>query len=475
MCPGLGLEHSQQLELTPEVREGIEIMAMPIMELRSLVLNKAMGNPFLRFDETFQSHSDTSPQAPKEEGSAEKELEDEGSFQQGVDPGAWDGSWGASVSESDGFFASDPFDDLSRTPDDGSSLESAMLDQLKLELRSKTDIAIAEHLLEGIDDAGYLRADTDIIADILQVDPDRVESVLEVMRTECVPAGIGARSLQERLLSQLHSENLDDDLTRIIVENHLDELASGNFSKIAKRLGVSSGEVKDSLEKIRKLDPHPTSAFDRATPISYPEVMVIGEPGSWSVKMRKGLLPKIVIDEDYEGLLNDTKSPLEGAEKMQSLLREANGFIRAIDMRRTSIYSIARAIVEAQSDFFDQGVSGLHPLTMVEVASITGLSESTVSRVANSVTMDTPRGIIGMRYFFHSKVGANLISDGTSSFAVKQAIKDLVDAEDPHHPLSDTKIVELLSEKGMDVSRRTVNKYRTALGILSSSKRRVYD
>ncbi len=474
MSPGLGLEQSQQLELTPEMRMGIEIMAMPVMELRALIANIAMSNPFLKLDDGYLSHNADASTSVKMRDESQSDSIEEDSWEHGVEAGVWDSTWSSTSSNSDSRYQADPEDTFSRTADDRSCLESVMLEQLKLDLRDPMDIKIAEYLMNGIDDAGYLRMDTDIAADVLGTSPDRVEFVLCKLQRECTPAGIGARSLQERLLAQLISAGEDDSTTRKIVENHLERLASGNLQAIANTLGISTGEVKHSLEKIRHLDPHPTSEFDRATPTMMPEVMVIGSQGDWHIKVRKGLLPQVMIDHSYTDLLDSQALGAESIRKMKELVREAKGFIRAIDLRKTSVIAIACAIIEKQASFFDVGIPGLRPLTMAEVADATGLSESTVSRVANSITMDTPRGIISMRYFFHSGIGANPTGDGASSMAVKAAIQELVDAEDKHHPLSDTKLMELLNERGMPVSRRTVNKYRTALGILSGSKRKVY-
>lgn len=458
MCPGLGLEQSQQLELTPEVREGIEIMAMPVLDLRSLIYNRAMSNPFLKLDESAHLNHDFQDSRPS---LAESDPYQRHSIQQ--------------AQQDTASYDSDPEETLSRTTDNKASLETVMMEQLLLDLRDPLDIAIAEQLMTGIDENGYLHMDTDIVADLLGASPDRVELVLKKLQTDCTPSGIGARTLQERLIAQLAALNENDDTTCKIIENHLERLAEGSLQQIASALRISVNEVRRSLEKIRRLDPHPAASFDCSVPMMLPEVVVIGDTGSWSIKMRKGLLPRVLLDTSYSDALDDARFDKQAVAKMRNLMREAEGFIHAVDLRKAAIIAVSAEIVERQSDFFDGGISKLHALTMLEIASATGLSESTVSRVVNSISMDTPRGIIQMRYFFHSGVGASLSQEATSSLAVKQAIQELVDAEDKRHPLSDTKIVELLNERGMNASRRTVNKYRTALGILSSSKRKAYE
>ena len=428
MCPNLVLEQVQQIQLTPEVRIGVQIMAMSVLDLRALMMGAAMENPFLRIEDPPHDQH-----APLEE-----------------------------------------FESLAaRTPDKESSLEVELLTQLMMDLRSPLDRAIARMLMNGIDERGYLRMDTDIVADMLGTHPNRVETLLKKLQTECTPAGIGARSLQECLLAQLISANDDDDLTRSIIENHLPALAEGRIQQIASALKTTPAMVRRSMDKIRRLDPHPAARFDRSSPTALPEAVVVRHEGTWAVKVRTGLLPNVMLDRGYADALDDPVIDVHAAARMRELLREAQGFIRAVDLRKAAVISITNAVVQHQSGFFSNGIAALKPLAMADVAQMTGLSESTVSRVAN--TLDTPKGIISLRYFFHSGVGGSLTHDDASSLAVKQAIQELVDTEDKRHPLSDAKLVTLLAERGMDVSRRTVNKYRTALGILSTTKRKTYE
>lgn len=429
MCPSLGLEQVQQIQLTPEVRVGVQVMAMPVLDLRALITDRAMENPFLSMEDPLGEAA-----LPAEE-----------------------------------------FESLAaRTPARENSLEAELHTQLMMDLRTPLDRDIARMLLSGIDERGYLRMDTDIVADVLETHPNRVERVLKKMQTECTPAGIGARSLQECLVAQLAAAGDDDALTRTIVESHLPQIAQGRIQHVAAVLGVEAAEVQRSLEKIRHLDPHPAACFERDGSMALPEVVVVEAANGWAIKVRKGLLPKIMIDQHYADALDDPTINGRTVAKMRELLREAEGLIKAVDLRRAAVVSIADAVVQHQSRFFSEGASGLRPLAMADVAQMTDLSEATVSRVANSITLATPQGILGLRYFFHSGVGGTSLQEDASSLAVKQAIRELVDAEDKEHPASDAKLVALLAERGMAVSRRTVNKYRTALGILSTSKRRVY-
>lgn len=430
MCPSLGLEQVQQIQLTPEMRVGIQVMALPVLDLCAMLTDKAMENPFLKMEEP--AHETHEPLEAFETIAA-------------------------------------------KTPNAEDSLEISIMTQLMMELRDDLDAQIAQMLISGIDERGYLRMDTDIVADTLGTDPNRVERILQKMQTECSPAGIGARSLQECLIAQLTAEGDDDRLTRLIIESYLPDLADGRIQHVASALGVNAREVQRALKRIQRLDPHPAARFTRDEPLSLPEVVVMRNGDEWAIKMRTGLLPRVMLDEGYMSLLDEHLIDKRTAAKLRDMMREAQGLIRAVDLRKAAVISIADAVVRHQQDFFDEGPAGLKPLAMADVAQMTALSEATVSRVANSVTLDTPKGILDLRYFFHSGVGGADRSEDASSLAVKEAIKELVDDEDKRKPLSDGSLVDLLAERGMSVSRRTVNKYRTALGILSRSKRKSYE
>lgn len=473
MCPSLGLEQVQHIQLTAEVQQGIEVMAMPIADLHDLICNRAMDNPFLKIEESEQ-------RAPDERGGAsitdarEREAIEEEAWSCGVEAGVWDAAW---MGRQPSWRAddTDPDEVIARTADDRVSLEVGIMQQLAMDLRDPLDLRIAEHLLCGLDERGYLRMDTDIVADVLDTDPNRVERVLAKMQTGCTPAGIGSRSLQECLIAQLVAAGEDDAIIRKAIECHLPALAEGRLSHVASALGISSAEVKRAFERIRHLDPHPAAIFERACPPAIPEIEVIKDEGRWAARVRSGMIPRMMLDEEYVALFDGRVLDKSAAARMREMMREAQGLIRAVDMRKAAVISIATAVIDHQQAFFDVGPAGLRSLAMADVAYLTELSESTVSRVANSVTMDTPRGMLSLRYFFHSGVGGSATEEDISSLAVKQAIQELVDAEDKRAPLSDAKLVDLLSERGMSVSRRTVNKYRTALGILSRAKRRTYE
>ncbi len=458
---GIDVSSSQHLHITPTLKLGIQIMAMSSLELQGFLAGALSENPFLTFAE--------------EDGEALKQGEaafDEVPVRQrpsetGPDP-----------------FASFELRELPQSPDElldtmpqrSGSLEQSLYEQLCLELHRDKDLEIARHLIFGLDERGYLFIDTATLATGLSVTQDHVEWVLKKLQTECTPAGIGARSLPERLIAQLEAVGDADPLARHIIGTRLEELADGRFARIAGELHIPVAEVKEIFERLRKLDPNPANMADGLRRCILPEIEVFQQRGRWKVRVKEGAFPQVLIDQALVDAIDPSAMDKASARRMMALLHGAEGVIRAVDLRRASLIAVSATVVDAQAAFFSEGPTGMRPLTMLEVATEAEVSEATVSRIAQHAFLETPRGTLPLRGFFTSGVGAasNASGEDASAVAVKQAIQQIVDAEDKAHPVSDAQIVDALEERGMNVSRRTVNKYRTALGILSRSKRRKY-
>ncbi len=478
MHQGLIVEQSQRIQLTAEVRQGIAVMAMSALELREYVRNRMEENPFLvRADESDDASWDGA-------GPRSRDADDapwDGSARPGCDAGdaAWERGAEAADWEADRFglpaaFGADDDPDgiFGRCARDEACLEEQIERQVAMELRDPVDLTIAARLLEGLDERGYLRLDTDIVADQLRVTPNRVERVLHVMQTCCEPAGIGARSLQECLVAQLQARGDEDAAVRRIVEEHLADLAAGRLPHVAACVGVSPADVRRALDVIATLDPRPGSRFVRAAPAVRPEAAIVAAQDGYEARMDEGLLPRVVVDGTYRDLAHRQRADGKTLRLLDAMLHEAEGVVHAVDLRRATVLALAALIAREESAFFDEGLAAMRPLTMAKAARRVGVSEATVSRVVNGTFLDTPRGVLEMRYFFHSGVAG--VDGETSSLAVKQAIRDLVAAEDPARPLSDADLAEALARQGVEVSRRTVNKYRCALGIPSQARRRAY-
>lgn len=444
MHQGIVLEQSQHLQMTPELYTGIAIMAMPAFELIGFIQNAVFDNPFLKPIENIRDYTET----PSRDGESTR-------FNRATfDPDALEGR--------DSFY---------NTADNAECMEQSILRQISLELREPKDLEIAERLVYGLDECGYLHLDTDILADQMGVFPDRVEWVLKKMQTCCVPAGMAARSLQECLVAQLEAKDVADPVARVIAESHLEDLAKGRLHQIADALGVRPAEVERASEIIRGLNPCPIEAFDIVDIPAIPELTVAKSDGEWAVFPNDEVLPELVLDGEMVQTARESGLKGDASKRIRECIHQAERLVSAVELRKASMLSIAASIVSRQQDFFDAGAAGLHPMTMAEIADASDLSESTVSRICNGVYVNSPQGVVPLRYFFTSAVRGSTCAE-VSSAAVKQAIKELVGDEDKAAPLSDARLVELLYDRGMDVSRRTVNKYRTALGILPRSKRK---
>ena len=478
MFQGVGLEQVTRLTLTPEVRQGIEVMAMSAVELSEYLENRADDNPFLIRAEEAPSRSYEAPFDPdggegwdeprRQRPSLEAEAADEHPWAEG--PSA-SGEWAALAEGAPfrGGLADGAEGRLAREE----CLEVRLYRQLALELRDPQDLAIARQLVASLDEAGYLDAPLAAIAEAAAAEVGRVRQVLRIMQVSCEPAGLGARSLQERLVAQLASQGHRDALAYRLVRSHLEDLAAGRLSHAAAALSASLAQVKEAYELIRSLDPHPAVGLGFTTHYVRPEVAIVEGREGYEVRPSGRTLPRVLLNRDYVAAMEGQRQAPGASQELLRLLREAQGLMTAVEHRQAAVLAMAAVIAERQAGFFRHGVAELRPLTMAEMAAACGVSESTVSRVANGLFMATPQGLLEMRFFFHSSVGGPA-SQGASSKAVKHRIRQLVAAEDPRRPLSDGQLVEALADEGIVVSRRTVNKYRTTLGILSQSKRRTY-
>lgn len=487
MYQGIGLEQSPQITLTPEMRQGIEIVAMSAQELGEYLKNRLGDNPFLMAaDESACDGPGGLGPSAAGFGPEEGFEGDDGLSGAPVAPPPGQKGWGPdddwSAAEehpadrsraretSSGSFAADEVAARSASPEEG--LEVQLYQQMAMELRSAEELTIARHLLASLDEDGYLGIPLERLAQGIPAPVAQVRHVLRVMQVSCEPAGLGARNLAERLAAQLAARGSRNMVAYRLVRSHLEDLAQGRLSHAAAALGVPLPAVKEAYELIRTLEPHPAVRFSSSSTYIQPEVAIIEGPNGYEVSMDDRMLPRVLLNREYAAAMEGQSQARGVSHELVRLLREAEGLMSAVEHRRAVICAMAAAIAEAETPFFQAGMVALRPLTMAEVAQEVGVSESTVSRVANGLYLDTPQGVLEMRFFFHSSVGGD--GEGVSSLAVKEAIRQLVEAEDPRHPLSDGQLAEALSGKGMEVSRRTVNKYRSALGILSQSKRRTY-
>ncbi len=355
------------------------------------------------------------------------------------------------------------------------SLQDDLLEQLRLSEISARLLPIAETVIGYISDAGYLTATVEEIAVTNDYDWEDVEECLDVIQS-FDPPGVGARDLRECLLIQLHRHKKVGSLEYRIVDRHLEALARRKFPDMARALGVSVQEIQLAASNIANLEYNPGRNYASVNhQVVTPEVFVEYDEKTddYAVSTNKDHLPQLRINNEYKDLIARGNLTPEDRKYLSEKISSGSNFIKSIQQRQDTILKIAREIVKRQREFFDRGLSHLKPMTMAQIAEVVGVHETTVSRAVNGKYMQTPRGVIEMRFFFSSGIQKG-DDDNISNIYVKDIINDLVKNEDPSKPLSDDAIVKILDGRDIKLARRTVAKYRGELGILPSFQRKKY-
>jgi RNA polymerase sigma-54 factor len=355
----------------------------------------------------------------------------------------------------------------------GTSLQEHLFGQAHLSDLDGEEMRVAEVIIGSIDENGFLQATREELIEASGKDADIVDEVLSVIRS-FEPAGVGAMDLRECLLLQLERIGKIDSLEHRVVDQHMDALGRRRLVEIARAIEVGIDEMQEIAENISHLDPRPGSAYQETSEIYVaPEVFVVRKDDQWEVSSNREEMPQLRISNSYKDLLMEAKDSKDVREYIRGKIRDGNFLIKSIHQRQDTILKIGKEIVVRQSDFMDEGVRHLKPMTMSEIAEKVGVHETTVSRAVSGKYMQTPQGLFEMRYFFTGSIQTD-DGKGVSNTSVKQMIASLVENEEKSKPLSDEAIVKLLGKKKVKIARRTVAKYRGELGILASSMRRVY-
>ena len=463
---GLTIEQSQKLTMTPELIQAIQILQFSSQDLENFVQDELMQNPVLELNSAEPS---AEHEVSKSETLDKKEA-DEADF-----------DLREKVKEAE-------YDDISykqwehrRTNEEPTfeqfvskdeTLEDSLLLQLTFSKLKGIDMKIGRYLIESIDDNGYLRCDVHEVASVFKTSTEHVYSVLDVIQT-FEPSGVGARCLQECLIIQLASRGLLEDSIEYIILHHLNDIAENRLAKVSKEMGLTVQQVQVVADLIRTLEPKPGRQFSSGESVRYviPDVIVEKIDGEYQVLTNEGTVPHLMVSSYYMSLAKQAKDDTELSKYLGDKYNSALWLMKSIEQRKQTIYSVAMAIVEHQRDFFDRGPKYLKTMTLRDVAQELEIHESTVSRTINGKYMQTPRGVFELKYFFASGVTAG-DGEGVSSASIKTIIKEIIDGEDSKKPYSDQDMVEMLGTRGIEISRRTVAKYREGMGILSSSKRR---
>lgn len=488
--PRLELRQSQQLVMTPQLQLAIKLLTLTNVELEGWVAEELERNPLLASGDGAEPPEPPGPGGVDAAPDAMPAIEDASST--GLEQLLRDGI-GSGDGPLDSDYTGERFhhDCASDQPadwgeravqgggeDDGPDFEriagsdiclADILEQQASAAFDGIDLAIARFLIDGLDEAGYLVEPIDDICDRLDVSPAQVESVL--MRVQMFdPVGVAARTLSECLIAQARAaDRCDPAMLKLL--NNLDLVARGDVNGLMRLCRLERDDILDMIRELKRYDPKPglRYAADTAAPV-VPDVFVTrGADGGWQISLNQATLPRLIIDRDYQAEL------ASGADKAtNSFLNEcvasANWLLKALDQRARTIVRVATEIVRLQQRFFEQGVSQLKPLTLRQVADLIDMHESTVSRVTSNKYLLCERGQFELKYFFTSGVGSG-DGEAASALAVKDRIAKLIAAEGDD-VLSDDRLVELLTGEGFDIARRTVAKYREALGLGSSVQRR---
>ncbi|MBR0553294.1 RNA polymerase factor sigma-54 [Stakelama marina] len=488
LAPRLDLRQTQSLVMTPQLQQAIRLLALSNIEVETYLAEEIAKNPLLETggdDDGAPDREADTPESRDEPASADELLmTGEGSGEAGLDVdlgaesfhhdsaadgiGGLDGGLGMAATGSGGVGEDGP--DLDAFAESDISLADHLLAQAGTAVDG-ADMFIAAHLIDQIDETGYLTVPLLDIANRLGVALARVEAVLATIQT-FDPTGVGARTLAECLTLQAKEADRYDPCMAALIDN-LDLVARGDLARLKRICGVDDEDMADMIRELRDYDPKPGCRFggERVAAV-VPDVFVARRKDGWAVEINNATLPRVLVNRAYYAELSTGKQDKASKSWLTDCLASANWLVKALDQRQRTIIKVASEIVKQQEAFFLKGVAHLKPMTLKQVADAIEMHESTVSRVTSNKYLSCARGLFELKYFFTSAIQSADGGEAVSANAVKNALKALIAAEDPKKILSDDTLVAMLREQGFDIARRTVAKYREAMGIGSSVQRR---
>ncbi|MDD2540135.1 MAG: RNA polymerase factor sigma-54 [Desulfuromonadaceae bacterium] len=469
------LKMSQQLVMTPQLQQAIKPLQLTRLELQDLVVQELEENPLL--EESTELEEIREPDTLEV---AEQEIEpaqDSVDFHE-VETGEetlrdWDSYLdGYNYSSGEQQYGGDDerpsFENLLTRK---GTLIDHLLWQLHMGQYSEMDVRVGEVIIGNVDDYGYLRASLEEIAMASSATEDDVLDVLDCIQ-EFDPPGVAARDLRECLLIQARSLGMKGSIVESILQHHLGDLEKRNYKQIARSLKVDLNQVLAASRIISGFDPRPGSSFstDDVQYIS-PDIFVHKVGDDYVVMLNEEGLPNLKVSTQYSDVRGNGTIDSQTEHYISDKMRSAAWLIKSIQQRQRTIYKVAKSIIRFQREYFDHGIEYLRPLVLRDIAEDIGMHESTISRVTTNKYMQTPQGLLELKYFFNSGLSTSE-GDFVASESVKIKIKEIIEKENPQKPLSDQKIAELLTGQTVNIARRTVTKYREMLNFGSSSERK---
>ena len=529
----MGMKVSTSLSLTPQLQQAIKLLQLSSLELEQEIQAQLDSNPLLEVDEldnsradqtseqsndtkneqsnadpasdfgaddfrtdSFSNDSDSNDNLPEHRNEQPDAFDLDGQMQHNAlnDDMPVDTHWDDIFTHQSTALATPEFDDR----EDSRTAQHSIWDHLRWQLNlahfSPVDRLIAECIVDGIDERGYLSIDleevreaalqqlssldTEVIEALIAygldepIELDEVEVVLKRIQN-FEPVGVAARSLQECLSLQLKNlpEQTPCRLDALKLLQHHDLLISNDLNRLMRQTKLTQDELKQALTLVQGLQAYPGHKFsDPEQDHQVPDVVVYKKNNRWQVQLNTDILPKLRVNSYYAGLIKRADNSSDN-QYLRLHLQDARNFIKSVDERHKTLLKVASCIVEHQKDFFELGAEAMKPLVLRQIAEETNLHESTVSRVTTQKYIHTPRGLLELKYFFSSHVGTSTGGE-CSSTAIRAMIKKIIQEENVAKPLSDNTIAALLQREGIDVARRTVAKYRESLNIASSSERK---
>lgn len=499
MKPSLQLRIGQQLTMTPQLQQAIRLLQLSTIELQQEIQEALDANPLLEAEDEFDSFNDALPEITSESAidSDSSGLQEYGTAANSVDEHddpdvqdthdamnekniqedlPLDNHWDDLVSAAPVSAGHSGDEDSVFQGETTETLQDYLRWQMQLTPFSETDRAIAEIIIEAIDDNGMLTISCEEIMESLglpDIEADEIEAVIKRIQL-FDPVGIAARSIQESLLVQLRQFAADTPYlaeTQLIIRDYSEFLANRDFRSLMRVTKLKEEDLKEVMRLIHTLNPRPGADVIRHTQqYIIPDVSVVKVKGRWQVELNQDAIPKIRINQQYAAMSRTIKNSAD-SQFIRSHLQEAKWFLKSLESRNETLLKVANCIVQQQQAFFEYGEEAMKPMVLNDVAEMVGMHESTISRVTTQKFMHTPKGIFELKFFFSSHVSTENGGE-CSSTAIRAFIKKLVAAENQAKPLSDSKMAEILSEQGINVARRTIAKYRESLFIPPSNQRK---